>query len=121
MLGLIVFHCNVKELFWQYKLGTFLPNDLNEMATDVELDTFACGGGLIPAIEFGVSGGSVGSALLSSYLTECFFHLTLRCNSLSSHSRFSILRIIERPYGRAVGLLAGPLRCLLYDLLDAPE
>ena len=67
-----VFHCNVKELFWQYKLGTFLPNDLNEMATDVELDTFACGGGLIPAIESGVSGGSVGSALLSSYLTECF-------------------------------------------------
>ena len=29
--------------FWQYKLGLFTPNGLNERAADVELDIFACG------------------------------------------------------------------------------
>ena len=38
-----VFSLRRKELFWQYKLGTFLPRGLNERAADVELDMFACG------------------------------------------------------------------------------
>ena len=38
-----VFSVRRKELFWQYKLGTFIPNGLNERAADVELDMFACG------------------------------------------------------------------------------
>ena len=31
------------ELFWQYKLGTFTPNGLNERAAGIEWDIFACG------------------------------------------------------------------------------
>ena len=38
-----VFSLRRKELFWQYRLGTFLPRGLNERAADVELDMFACG------------------------------------------------------------------------------
>ena len=38
-----VFSVRRKELFWQCKLGTFIPNGLNERAGDVELDMFACG------------------------------------------------------------------------------
>ena len=38
-----VFSVRRKELFWQYKLETFIPNGLNERAADVELDMFACG------------------------------------------------------------------------------
>ena len=38
-----VFSVRRKELFWQYKLETFIPNGLNERAADVELDLFACG------------------------------------------------------------------------------
>ena len=38
-----VFSVRRKELFWQYKLGTFIPNGLNERAANVELDMFACG------------------------------------------------------------------------------
>ena len=38
-----VFSLGRKELFWQYRLGTFLPRGLNERAADVELDMFACG------------------------------------------------------------------------------
>ena len=38
-----VFSVRRKELLWQYKLGTFIPNGLNERAADVELDMFACG------------------------------------------------------------------------------
>ena len=38
-----VFSLRRKELFWQYKLGTFAPAGLNERAADVELDMFACG------------------------------------------------------------------------------
>ena len=38
-----VFSLRRKELFWQYRLGTFLPKGLNERAADVELDMFACG------------------------------------------------------------------------------
>ena len=38
-----VFSLQRKELFWQYKLGTFAPAGLNERAVDVELDMFACG------------------------------------------------------------------------------
>ena len=38
-----VFSVRRKELFWQYKLRTFIPNGLNERAADVELDMFACG------------------------------------------------------------------------------
>ena len=34
---------NVFSLFWQYRLGTFLPRGLNERAADVELDMLACG------------------------------------------------------------------------------
>ena len=37
-----VFSVRRKELFWQYKLGTFIPNGLNERAADAELDMFAC-------------------------------------------------------------------------------
>ena len=51
-----VFSVRRKELFWQYKLGTFIPNGLNERAADVELDMFACGIALL-------------------LLTERFFHL----------------------------------------------
>ena len=32
-----------RELFWQYKLGTFASNGLNKRAADIELDMFACG------------------------------------------------------------------------------
>ena len=38
-----VFSLRRKELFWQYRLGPFLPKGLNERAADVELDMFACG------------------------------------------------------------------------------
>ena len=38
-----MFSVRRKELFWQYKLETFIPNGLNERAADVELDMFACG------------------------------------------------------------------------------
>ena len=38
-----VYSLRRKELFWQYKLGTFAPNGLNERAPDIELDMFACG------------------------------------------------------------------------------
>ena len=38
-----VYSLRRKELFWQYKLGTFAPNGLNERAADIELDMFACG------------------------------------------------------------------------------
>ena len=38
-----VYSLRRKELFWQYKLGTFAPNTLNERAADIELDMFACG------------------------------------------------------------------------------
>ena len=38
-----VFSLRRKELFWQYRLGTFLSRGLNERAADVELDMFACG------------------------------------------------------------------------------
>ena len=38
-----VFSVRRKELFWQYKLGTFIPRGLNERAADIELDMFACG------------------------------------------------------------------------------
>ena len=38
-----VYSLRRKELFWQYKLGLFTPNGLNERAADVELDIFACG------------------------------------------------------------------------------
>ena len=37
-----VFLLRRKELFWQYKLQTFVPKGLNERAADVELDMFAC-------------------------------------------------------------------------------
>ena len=45
-----------------------------------------------------------------------FLHVALGWNSLSSHSRFSNLRIIERSYGRAAGLPAVFLRGLVRDL-----
>ena len=61
-------------------------------------------------------GGSVGSALPSSFLASCFLHVALGWNPLSSHSRFSNLRIIERSYGRAAGLPAGFLGGLVCDL-----
>ena len=38
-----VYSLRRKELFWQYKLGTFAPKGLNERAADIELDMFACG------------------------------------------------------------------------------
>ena len=38
-----VYSLRKKELLWQYKLGTFAPNGLNERAADIELDMFACG------------------------------------------------------------------------------
>ena len=38
-----VYSLRRKELFWQYKLGKFAPNGLNDRAADVELDIFACG------------------------------------------------------------------------------
>ena len=38
-----VYSLRRKELFWQYKLGTFAPACLNERAADIELDMFACG------------------------------------------------------------------------------
>ena len=38
-----VYSLRRKELFWQYKLGTFSPAGLNERAADIELDMFACG------------------------------------------------------------------------------
>ena len=38
-----VYSLRRKEFFWQYKLGTFAPNGLNERAADIELDMFACG------------------------------------------------------------------------------
>ena len=38
-----VYSLQRKELFWQYKLGTFAPKGLNERAADIELDMFACG------------------------------------------------------------------------------
>ena len=38
-----VFSLRRKEVFWQYRLGTFLPRGLNERAADVELNMFACG------------------------------------------------------------------------------
>ena len=41
--------------------------------------------------------------------------VALGWNSLSSHSRFSNLRIIERSYGRAVGLPARFLGGLVCD------
>ena len=34
-----VFSLRRKELFWQYRLGTFLPKGLNERAADMELDS----------------------------------------------------------------------------------
>ena len=37
-----VYSLRRKELFWQYKLGTFAPKGLNERAADIELDRFAC-------------------------------------------------------------------------------
>ena len=37
-----VYSLRRKELFWQYKLGTFAPKGLNERAADIELDMFAC-------------------------------------------------------------------------------
>ena len=37
-----VFSLRRKELFWQYKLGTFAPAGLNKRAVDVELDMFEC-------------------------------------------------------------------------------
>ena len=61
-------------------------------------------------------GGSVGSALPSSFLASCFLHVALGWNPLSSHSRFSNWRIIERSYGRAAGLPAGFLGGLVCDL-----
>ena len=42
-LLIIMYSLRRKELFWQYKLGLFTPNGLNERAADVELDIFACG------------------------------------------------------------------------------
>ena len=47
-----------------------------------------------------------------------FLHVALGWNSLSSHSRFSNLQIIERSSGRAVGLPAASLGGLLCDLFD---
>ena len=47
-----------------------------------------------------------------------FLHVALGWNSLSSHSRFSNLRIIERSSGMAVGLPAASLGGLLCDLFD---
>ena len=38
-----VYSLRRKELFWQYKLGTFSLAGLNERAADIELDMFACG------------------------------------------------------------------------------
>ena len=38
-----VFSLRRKELFLQYRLQTFSPKGLNERASDVELDVFACG------------------------------------------------------------------------------
>ena len=61
-------------------------------------------------------GGSVGSALPSSFLASCSLHVALGWNPLSSHSRFSNLRIIERSYGRAAGLPAVFLGGLVCDL-----
>ena len=46
-----------------------------------------------------------------------FLHVALGWSSLSSHSRFSNLRIIERSYGRAAGLPAGFLGGLICDFL----
>ena len=63
-----VFSLRRKELFWQYRLGTFLPKGLNERAADVELDMFACGVALFLPLNLVSLGGSVGSALPSSYL-----------------------------------------------------
>ena len=37
------FSLHRKELCWQYKLGTFAPNGLNEKAADIESDMFASG------------------------------------------------------------------------------
>ena len=54
--------------------------------------------GLTPAIVSGVSGGSIGSALPSFCLASCFCTCSIKGNSLSSHSRFSNLRIIERSF-----------------------
>ena len=38
-----VYNLRRRELFWQYKLRTFMPRGLNDRAADVELDMFACG------------------------------------------------------------------------------
>ena len=37
-----VYSLRRKELFWQYKLGTFALNALNERAADIELDMLEC-------------------------------------------------------------------------------
>ena len=78
--------------------------------------------GLIPAIESGFSGGGglLGWQCSAVFLFGFMFflHVALGWNSLSSHSRFSNLRIIERSSGRAVGLPAASLGGLLCDLSD---
>ena len=38
-----VYSLRGKELFWQYNLGIFESNSLNERAADIELNMFACG------------------------------------------------------------------------------
>ena len=38
-----VFSLRRKELFWQYRLGTFLPKGLKERGADVELDMLVFG------------------------------------------------------------------------------
>ena len=73
--------------------------------------------GLTPAIESGVSGEfgwQCSAVFLFGFMV--FLHVALGWNSLSSHSRFSNLRIIGRSYGRAAGLPAGFLRGLVRDL-----
>ena len=53
-------------------------------------------------------------------MTSCFLHVALGLNSLTSHSRFSNSRIIERSYGGTVELPAVSLRALHCDLFDPP-
>ena len=92
-----VFSLQRKELFWQYWVGTFLPKGLNERATRCGTRHVCVWCGLNPAIESGVSGGLVWQCSAVFLFGFMFLlHVALGWNSLSSHSRFSNLRIIER-------------------------
>ena len=80
-----VFSLRRKELFWQYKLGTFAPAGLNERAADIELDMFACGVAWTLPLYFGVWVFWRGTSIF----VFAFKNMVVGWNPLSCHPGFS--------------------------------